>query len=579
MKVPAEIRAVKRPTNTVVLNTGKPGPKQYPVRERAGTVYIPNGNPQPRNGKVIGHIYNMTFIPLQEKTLPTQVTELSYGAATFAKSVSEDVFSDLAKVFEIKEAITIMAAAIVKTLRPAITMRRYATEYDRTFVSEYFPGAALSKNSISNLINRLGKNVDKLRAFYQRRLDAVCADHHIALDGTLIQNTSRINDLSAYSRKARIKGCQDISVLYAYDIELMEPVCGQVFPGNFMDVTAYREFVRSNNITKGILINDKGFSPEKIKEELHQNPDLHFLTPLRRNALKIEANNMYDYQGVLQGIEKKVLYKKVGLPNGHYLYSFRCHEKSIAEESAFLMKQKKEGENFDVADFGEKVKRFGTIVFESDVDLPPEVVYTCYSERWLLELVFKQYKSINDLDRTSVQSDYSVIGMQFVNFIATLITSRMVKKAENLGLLDDNSFKDLMDDLSSAWRRKDAPEHPQRDDDGWVHTAPHVHTLLETLGLSTAVTKTSDATEPRKRGRPRTKIGPKPELVGPKRPAGRPRKTVQPQLETIGLSTAATKTSDATEPRKRGRPRTKIGPKPELVGPKRPPGRPRKIVT
>ena len=99
----------------------------------------------------------------------------------------------------------------------------------------------------------------------------------------------------------------------------------QIFPVDFMDVTAYREFVRSNNITKGILINDKEFSPEKIKEELHQNPDLHFLTPLRRNALKIEENTMFDYQGVLQGIEKKVVYKKVGLLNGHFLYSVCCH--------------------------------------------------------------------------------------------------------------------------------------------------------------------------------------------------------------------------------------------------------------
>jgi hypothetical protein len=35
----------------------------------------------------------------------------------------------------------------------------------------------------------------------------------------LKQDSSRINDLSAFSYKARLKGCQDISVLYAYDIE------------------------------------------------------------------------------------------------------------------------------------------------------------------------------------------------------------------------------------------------------------------------------------------------------------------------------------------------------------------------
>ena len=40
MGVPEEIRAVERPKNTVVLNTGRVGPKQYPVRERNGVTYI-----------------------------------------------------------------------------------------------------------------------------------------------------------------------------------------------------------------------------------------------------------------------------------------------------------------------------------------------------------------------------------------------------------------------------------------------------------------------------------------------------------------------------------------------------------
>ena len=53
MAVPADIRAVKRPVNTIVDDSGRDGPKRYAVRERSGTRYVQGGNPQPRNGKVL----------------------------------------------------------------------------------------------------------------------------------------------------------------------------------------------------------------------------------------------------------------------------------------------------------------------------------------------------------------------------------------------------------------------------------------------------------------------------------------------------------------------------------------------
>ncbi len=56
MAVPASIRAVERPSNTIVEDNGRDGPNRYAVRLRAGVKYVPGGNPQPRNGKVIGHI-------------------------------------------------------------------------------------------------------------------------------------------------------------------------------------------------------------------------------------------------------------------------------------------------------------------------------------------------------------------------------------------------------------------------------------------------------------------------------------------------------------------------------------------
>ena len=112
----------------------------------------------------------------------------------------------------------------------------------------------------------------------------------------------------------------------------------------------------------------------------------------------------------------------------------------------------------------------GVIVFESDEDLDPKVAYTCYADRWLLELVFNRYKNDEGLDRTNVQNDFPVIGSEFINFISTVMTCRMLRKATTAGLLDTRSYGDLITDLSEVWRDADAPEPAATNDGHWVHT-------------------------------------------------------------------------------------------------------------
>lgn len=88
------------------------------------------------------------------------------------------------------------------------------------------------------------------------------------------------------------------------------------------------------------------------------------------------------------------------------------------------------------------------------------------------------------LDRAGVQGDFSVIGSEFVNFVVTLATCRMLRKAGIAGLLGKMSYAELLDDLSSAWRRVDAPSDPSTGDGFWVHTLKTVFEELEALGLS-----------------------------------------------------------------------------------------------
>lgn len=524
MAVPEYIRMVPRPVNTIVEDNGRDGPNRFAVRERVSIKYISGGNPQPKNGKVIGHIRDGKYVPKQDKASVSGPDMLSYGASAFVKSVSEDLLDDLLEVYPIKEAYTIMAIATLRIIKPSIVNGRLSTEYNRTFVCKDYPGIGMSPNTISGFLQRLGQDGRKRRTFYQKRALRVARDHHVIIDGMLKQDTSTVNDLSAFSYKGSVKGCKDVSVIYAYDLEAMEPICAEVFPGNSIDAVSYRSFIVDNDIRQGIIIADKGFPPVRIIKELGDRPDLHFLTPIKRNDARITNNAMLTFSGVLEGVGDHVLYKKQAIKGGRYLYSFKSSSKAAMEEADYL-KRREQNHDFISEKYEKKRLVFGVIVFESDLDMDPKTAYLCYDERWILELVFKQYKNDQCLDQTNVQGDFSLMGSEFINFISTVLTCRLIQKARDAGLLNKMSYKDLMDDLSSAWRMVDAPAPPHSDDSYWVHTIVSVFEELETLGLSIPVPKPA----PKKRGRPKKE----PTEPKPNRPRGRPRKNSTPSAATL----------------------------------------------
>lgn len=496
MGVPKEIRDVERPANTIVVDNGRDGPKRWAVRERKSSgAYIPGRNPQPVNGGVIGHIIDFRFVPIKDPMGSNGPEELQYAPIALFHSVTKDVLEDLISIIDADDVYLMMAIAALRFAHPGISDKRLSTDYRRTFACIYYPNVPISANTVSAFQERIGIDGEKRREFYKRRVMRVAKEHHIAIDGMLKQDNSIVNDLSEYSHKSRKKGSKDISVLFAYDIELMEPICSEVFPGNMIDAKAYSAFIRDNNITKGVVVDDKGFPPSQIKKELSDSPDLHFLTPLKRNAKVIAKYEMYSFEGPLADYEG-VWFKKVRMENGNFLISYKDVRRAASEEMNYNNKKRRTG-NFDPEDYKRKDDRFGTIVFETDVDLEPEVAYAIYEDRWLLELVFKRYKNELDFDQTNVQSDPSTIGKEFINFICILATTRVLRKARGAGLLEKMSYGDLMDDLKQCWRKVDAPEEPANDDGCWVHTFEAGFDAMAALGLSKPVPKP----EPKKRGR------------------------------------------------------------------------------
>lgn len=485
--VPQEIRNVERPKNTIVIDTGHEGAKRYEVKERKGVRYIKGKNPQPVNGKVIGYIFEGKFVSRRPKTGDIELK--SFGCSYLIWTLSRDILSDLASVYDLNEASQIYTIAALRVMRRHITDRRLNTAYCSSWLSELVPNVALSETTVSSFVKKLGNDYSRIVSFMKRRVDSLEKNHHIAIDGTLKQDNSVVNDLSDYSYKARVRNTREISVIYAYDIEKKEPVCCKVYPGNMVDATSYDDFIRENGIKTGLLVDDKGFPPSNIKHILSSNKGLGFLTPLKRNAKAITENNMYDFDSLIEGKFGNIPCRKHRLDNGYFLYSFREPWTETKEEKDYL---KHNAKTFDRDDFREKDRSFGTIVLESNQDMEPKTAYDCYATRWLIELVFKYYKNSLDLDQTREQNNSSVIGSEFINFVSTLMTMRLVDRFGKIEELADESFCDIIDDLNSVQKIK------VKDRWEFVKMNPRTEDILDKLQI-----RNKPVVVKKKRGRPK----------------------------------------------------------------------------
>lgn len=452
MAVPEHIRAVERPSNTVVYAYGK-NKDRYAVKMRVGCRYEKGKNPKPINGPTIGYIIDGKFVPKEEKKV-LKVAESTIDLKDWANielcnNLMKELQQELEEVYCHEDALKIYCIALLRVCYPGIKDYELGDAYKRSFLSELYPNVALSRNTVSKFLNDLGKTCSHIIKFMQKRAQSVNSDEHILVDGTLKSNESKVNSLADFSRKAKTKGTRDISVIYAFNLEKMEPICSKCYPGNMLDVTAYADFIQENAISKGIIVADKGFPAKAAQKQFDENPDLHYLNPIKRNSKFIETHQLLHFTNMLIGFSG-IAYKKAKC-NGinKWLYSFRDTKIAAIEEQEYFTKAQKNG-TYDHADFCKKQESFGTIVLECDLDLDAETIYKAYSQRWEIELVMRFYKSACCFDETRVHDDYSVIGSEFCDFLSTVLTFKLIKTFDSKKILEKMTYKKVMSILKRA---------------------------------------------------------------------------------------------------------------------------------
>lgn len=449
MPIPKEILAVKRPTNTFVVAYGK-NHDRYGVRKYIGCRNV-EGRHLPKKGPTIGHIRNGVYISNEEDAMNQSDTiELkTWGDVMLCDKVFASIIPELEEFYSHEDALKLYCMAILRVCNPGIPDAALKDKYESSFLSTIHPNIALSRNTVCDFQKKLGQKCSHLIKFMRKRAEKICPNANILLDGTLKTDDSIVNTLSEFSRKARLKGSRDISVLYAYNLDTKEPVCSWCYKGNMLDVTAYQDFVSLCGVKRGVIVADKGFPASACEEYRKDHSGLHYLNPIKRNSKLIETHRMLDFTQALQTREGIMCKKAKVQGKQKWLYSFYDSDRAKSEEYAFIERLRKDAQTYE-GDFNYDKRSMGTIVFECDLDLNIEKVYEMYENRWEVELVMRFYKSACEFDTTRVHSTYSVIGSEFCDFLATLLTFRLIRHFDQNDLLTKNTYARMMRVLSDV---------------------------------------------------------------------------------------------------------------------------------
>lgn len=283
MAIPAEILAIKRPSNTIVRSTRTQG--VYSVIKRTSKRVEGKKNPVPVELGVIGKIADGVYIPNPEKPI-YEVDFKTYGDFALCDKVGRNIYEDLLQFYSLEDARKLYCIALLRVMVPGIVSTDLSIEYKTSFISEKYPGVGLSSNTVSAFLEEIGMKLSVIDRFMNDRISHY-SGHPTVIDGMLKTNTSETNMYSAYSRKGRIKGVEDVNLIYAYDLTEKEPVACNVYPGNMLDFTAFRSFVEEHPIKNGFIIMDKGFDDAVSKDKLNEL-GTSYLVPIKISSTLIK---------------------------------------------------------------------------------------------------------------------------------------------------------------------------------------------------------------------------------------------------------------------------------------------------
>lgn len=371
-----------------------------------------------------------------------------YGLSSFIQSYCSDIIDPLKVHFPLQWEW--MLVALYCRLNHSSPLKNMAYYFSKSYLSETL-NIKVTPQIISLLIRELGSNRIPITA-YMKQISG--DEKFILIDATSIVSYSDNLTKIALGLSKNKQYEPIFNLLYFYSPKSYLPAYYRLFNGNIKDVTMLCIAIKESGYNNAIIIGDKGFFSEE-NLLLLETQKLHYIVPLRRNSLLIEAKR---YENLTQKtkhflFENRVIYyDSYPLNENRFIYLYVDEQMMIKEKRDFIARKEKAIEGYTDEEFTKQIQQFGTFsVITNKKDLPKEV-YLNYKSRMGIELLFDGVKNILGNDYTYMQNDEALEGWMFINHLALLIHHKIYQLLKERKIISKYSIRDFIEFLSDIKR-------------------------------------------------------------------------------------------------------------------------------
>ena len=394
-------------------------------------------------GAYLGRITENGFIPKGSKapkSKPT-VTVKEYGATAAAIELGEDLLNKLREKFG-KSGEVVFAIALSRLIEQS-PFKRTEIQYSNSYISEILPDLKLSSKDISIFNAEFGKKRNEIVEFMR---GFIGDDAHILFDGTSIISNSQNMNINRPGYNSHGKFDPQFNLMYAFSVDVKQPVYYRVIPGNIRDMSALSLSLQESGMRNGIVVADKGFGSDDNFKEINAS-GLKYVVPLKRNSTEIDysafkESDKSNFDGFFMYQGKQIWYKR----NGN-IHSFLNPEMKVEEERTYLANIERNCNGFTLENFHAKQHTFGTITLKTNVDSTSKEIYLIYKQRGEIEQSFDFLKNLLEQDKSYMQSETSLESWAFINHIALLLCYRIYSLLKQHDVISQYSVADFLSHL------------------------------------------------------------------------------------------------------------------------------------
>lgn len=380
-------------------------------------------------GKQIGAITEeLGFIPNSNFNADDEITTLEFGQYALVLRNSQSVLDSLIDVFNPKDACHIYLLGLIHFVNGFVPLKDIKEYYDQSWLSVKYPDARMGFQSLSKLLDSLGRRQTRVQQFEQNLLEASSGE--LAFDGHVIRSTSGCNDLADFGNKYRLLKERQLNVLMAYDIRTGKPVLSRMYDGSELDKISITDILGRFDFHNTLFIVDRGFYSEKNIAAFSGNGN-HYIIPLAQNLKNYKAvtetlsfGGRFVYE---HGRKKSVIeYAEHVLPDGGTkVIVYRDISENAVESDNYLKHLAKGMKGFSREAYERLHPFFGVIVLQSNLQSTPKELYCRYKSRWQIETFYNYFKNDIDYNALGLQDYYMTQGLAFIMLVAGLIHQAM----------------------------------------------------------------------------------------------------------------------------------------------------------